>query len=309
MAKAREIPYHEPASNPHSWLAAVLLVRFDEVAGYAGDALETDNVEAIHDIRVATRRLRSVLRDFEGIIGELPDESLREDLSNLSDLLGAVRDEDVAIAALEQFSTEAANKKIRDGIEDLIAERREIRKTAFRDLHMLLSPKILKELRSRLGVALESTREQLGLFRSLTIIEAAREAITARSNDLFERGNVIYKPNKIKGLHKLRIAAKRLRYAIELFAACLGEAVVPFAADVKKLQDHLGETHDCDVWIKDLGERLKDKDRADTSLEAEAWLLSEFVKKRSKAYRAALKLWVKLERTGFAERLHASLVE
>lgn len=307
MAKAKEIPCDEPAGDPQCWLAEVLLARFDEAAGYAEDALNPDDIEGVHDMRVATRRLRSVFRDFEEIIDELPAKNLRKVLKKLSDSLGAVRDQDVAIAALEQFSTETDDEKIHGGIEKLIAEHRETRKKVFRDLNKTLSPKILKDLRSRLSASLKPTPKQRQLFSPLTVAEAGRKTITARTNDLFERGDVIYQPDKNKALHKMRIRAKRLRYAIELFAVCLGEPITPFAAEVAKLQDHLGEMHDCDIWIANLGERLKVDDSYDASRETEAWLLSEFVKKRSKKYRAALDLWVDWKQNEFADRLRVSL--
>lgn len=305
MAKAKQIACDERASEPQSWLADVLLVRFDEAAVYAADALKPDDVKGVHNMRVATRRLRSIVRDFEEIIDELPVKTLRKDLKKLSDFLGAVRDEDVAIAALEQFLTKAGNEKIHGGIENLIAERRQIRRKAFRDLSKTLLPKNLTELRSKLEGSLKPAQKQRDLFRPMTIAEAAREAINARSNDLFDRRSVIYQPNKNKALHKMRITAKRLRYAIELFAACLGEAIGPFARQVAKLQDHLGELHDCDIWIENLGQRLKATDS--DNLDAEAWLLSEFVKKRSKEYRAALDLWVEWQQNGFEKHLRASI--
>ena len=308
MAKAKQIVCDEPASDPQSWLAEVLLVRFDEAAGYAEDALNPDDIKGVHNMRVATRRLRSALRDFEEVIDVLA-KNLRKDLKKLSDSLGAVRDQDVAIAALEQFSTETDDEKIRLGIENLIAERREIRKKAFRDLNKTLSPKNLKDLRSKLSASLNPTLKQRQLFSPLTIAEAGRKAIIARSTDLFERGDVIYQPDRNNALHKMRITAKRLRYAIELFAACLGKEVVPFAREGAKLQGHLGELHDCDLWIEDLGERLKDRESGKNIREAEAWLLAEFVKKRSKEYRAALELWVEWEQTGFDKQLRASILE
>lgn len=308
MAKAKPIACDAPAADPQSWLAEVLLVRFDEVASYAADAVQPDGIKGVHDMRVATRRLRSVLGDFERIIDVLPSKNLRKDLKKFSDALGAVRDEDVAIAALEHYSEKTEDKRIHEGIDRLIEKRRDSRKKAFRDLTKTLSPESLKKLRSRLAVGIKAPPKQRKLFHPNNVSEAARETIIARANDLFEHGVVIFEPNKNKALHKLRLDAKRLRYAIELFAACLGDAVLPYAAEVAKLQGHLGEVHDCDLWIKTLAARLKDKEDNTDAHEAEAWLLSELVKKRSKEYRAALELWVEWEQVGFEKKL-AEVIE
>jgi len=55
----------------------------------------------------------------------------------------------------------------------------------------------------------------------------------------------------------VRILAKTLRYAIELFAFCGREDMGEIAKEVALMQTSLGEMHDCDVWIKSLGARLK----------------------------------------------------
>ena len=70
-----------------------------------------------------------------------------------------------------------------------------------------------------------------------------------------------YRPLDVKPLHKMRIAAKRLRYALELFDQCLGPEAVVFAKTVARLQTSLGELHDCDIWIETFGEQLEDAKR------------------------------------------------
>ena len=65
--------------------------------------------------------------------------------------------------------------------------------------------------------------------------------------DLLNLGESLYHPFQFKELHKMRIATKRLRYAVELFTACWGESMTPFAEEIAEMQSYLGEAHDCDV--------------------------------------------------------------
>jgi CHAD domain-containing protein len=118
-------------------------------------------------------------------------------------------------------------------------------------------------------------------------------------------GASVYEPFNIEKLHEMRIAAKRLRYAVELFTACWGDAVAPFAVEIAEMQSVLGEVHDCDVWLESLGVQMRERQANASDRQAAVWLLSEFIKNRTKNYRAALKLWSEWEANDFTKRMRA----
>jgi CHAD domain-containing protein len=91
----------------------------------------------------------------------------------------------------------------------------------------------------------------------------------------------------------MRIAAKRLRYAIELFQQCWGRPIATFAKRTALLQTALGDLHDCDVWIESFGNQITKarKEKHQENIKAFVWLLSHFVKLRTKHLRKALMLW------------------
>jgi hypothetical protein len=68
MAKAKEIAEIDCDANVLEWAAIVLHVRFGEVLEFRGAALHSENIKGVHDMRVATRRLRSALRDFAHLL-------------------------------------------------------------------------------------------------------------------------------------------------------------------------------------------------------------------------------------------------
>ena len=86
---------------------------------------------------------------------------------------------------------------------------------------------------------------------------------------------------------------------------------MPFAMDVSKMQSFLGDVHDCDVWITQFRDLLKTRRWKSPALEptyaAAVWLLSEFTRKRTKAYRSALRLWTEMDRTEMPRRLRGVL--
>src|SRR5260221_12844688 len=97
MAKAKQITFSKPPDDPQARLAGVLRIRFDEVLKYREAALDPALTAGVHDMRVAIRRIRSVIRDFREIADKFPLKDLRKTLKKLGDWLGAVRDADVLI--------------------------------------------------------------------------------------------------------------------------------------------------------------------------------------------------------------------
>jgi CHAD domain-containing protein len=310
MAKAKQVACPDRPSDPQKWLAELLRLRFDEVLNQRGAALDPANVDGVHDMRVATRRLRGALRDF----GELTDcpsiKRVRKGLKSLADELGAVRDHDVAIIALEKLKAESESSDVQNGIGLLIDERLVLRDEEYLDLMKVISVTSIEDLQQKFTSAVDKALGQRELFQPTSLQVAGRDVITNRLKDLLELGSSIYEPFNEKALHKLRIASKRLRYAIELFGTCWNGALDAFAEDISKLQSNLGEVHDCDAWIASLGKRLKGENgeaKNEASSDAEAWLLSEFVRKRSKEYREALELWSEWKATDFTVRLSAAI--
>jgi hypothetical protein len=76
-----------------------------------------------------------------------------------------------------------------------------------------------------------------------------RKIVEVRSGELRSFSPAVLDPRNVEALHDMRIAAKRLRYVLELHAPVFGAPAEQAAKRAKKLQDLLGEIHDCDVTI------------------------------------------------------------
>lgn len=123
MARARAIgglaaeqPYGEAA-------ARTVEVRAAELAEQSSSVLDVGDIERVHDLRVACRRLRAALEAFEPCFPTSLWRSTLEDVKRLADALGERRDRDVSIAALESLAAgmPAAD---RAGLGSLVAELR-----------------------------------------------------------------------------------------------------------------------------------------------------------------------------------------
>jgi CHAD domain-containing protein len=306
MAKAKEIAGLDCAAEAIDWAGEVLRVRFAEIVELRGAALNSEDIEGVHAMRVATRRLRSALRDFAFLLKKRPLKKAQKDLKRLADALGAARDEDVAILALENLREKAENEAVKNGIGRHIERRRARRETAQLDLMETLSVTAIEDLNARFNAALaEALQKKTKNQPAVSFNEAGSRVVSNSLREFCDLSASLYEPSNNPALHELRIAAKRLRYAVELFTACWGERIAPFAEEIAEMQSFLGEVHDCDVWIEDLGRALRASD--DAERQADFWLLSEFVKTRTKNYRAALALWAKWQENDFAERLRATV--
>ena len=333
MAQARLIPDLDCRVDALGGARRVLLGRLQEMIEFREQALDFSDPEGVHAMRVASRRLRSALRDFRSLLARRDVARLGGQSKVFADALGGVRDEDVAIIALEELAKDAP-AEIAPGLAALIAERQAHRDAARHTLTSALTPEALAKLErsfaERLSIGDEhdendhvhhdaKRRPTRQNFR-----EFGGERIRKQFARLSERAVSLYRPHDSEPLHDLRIEAKRLRYALELFGVCW-DGKLAFAADhVSDLQSALGELHDCDVWIEDLHDRLiaahghlrpsGDAGDQPTNSDDEAnrrlaciWLLDTFTKERTKNYRRALAIWSEWERTSFAARLGAAL--
>lgn len=119
MAKARPIP-GVGEDDPFAAVAAeVVAMRAAELAAETRDVLDTSDIERVHDMRVATRRLRAALEVFEPCFPRKRFKATLREVKALADALGERRDRDVTIAALGDYG-EAIALADRPGVRSLV---------------------------------------------------------------------------------------------------------------------------------------------------------------------------------------------
>src|SRR6476620_10173491 len=121
MAKPRAIP-DLTTDVPYGEAAARIVgVRAVELREHAQGVLDTGDIERVHDMRVATRRLRAALEIFEPCFPPEQFGQALRDVKRLADALGARRDRDVAIASLSAFNDQMPAPD-RRGVGSLLGE-------------------------------------------------------------------------------------------------------------------------------------------------------------------------------------------
>ncbi|MBA3514575.1 MAG: CHAD domain-containing protein [Pyrinomonadaceae bacterium] len=324
MARAKEILGIECDGTATEGVRLVLGPRFEEMFLLRKAALDFKDPEGVHDMRVASRRLRSALKDFAPHLRKAKIAAARKHLKEIADKLGVVRDYDVAIIALEKLQKKA-NSEISSGLQRIIDDQKTKLDPARKELVQTLNYKNLSRLKRDFRQAVEGATVHQAATNpptpdpnpksGPTYKVYARSTLLKRLKELEALSPSLYKPQEVKPLHDMRIAAKRLRYPMELFAACWGDQLEAFSRQVAQMQSSLGELHDCDLWIEHFGKRLSrlkkkaNSERATSQDERDAmiWLLSDFTRLRTKHFRAALALWHEWEEKDFCNRLTATL--
>jgi CHAD domain-containing protein len=157
VAKAREIRGLN-AEQPYAAVAArVVEVRAAEVAAHSAGVLEISDIERLHDMRVATRRLRAALEVFEPCFPRKRFKRVLREVKALADALGARRDPDVTIAELERFAAAVGGAE-RPGVELMIERMREHQREANAELAPYVAAERLTGLAERLGELIAAAR-------------------------------------------------------------------------------------------------------------------------------------------------------
>jgi CHAD domain-containing protein len=118
LAKARDIPGIVLETTFREAAASAIEVRAEEVFSFRDRALDTSDIEGVHDMRVATRRLRAVLEIFAVCFPKQLHRHALAEIKELADVLGERRDPDVMIDGLEDVAKRLAPGD-RSGIRSL----------------------------------------------------------------------------------------------------------------------------------------------------------------------------------------------
>jgi CHAD domain-containing protein len=167
VAKARPIPGLSE-DDPYAVAAArIVAVRSREVADHAAGVLDVSDIERVHDMRVATRRLRAALEVFEPCFPHKRFRAALREVKELADALGERRDRDVTIAGLEEFAA-AMGQADRAGISSLTDRLRDEQAEANEALVPYVSEERMAALSERLSELVADAARDIGGIGELT---------------------------------------------------------------------------------------------------------------------------------------------
>jgi CHAD domain-containing protein len=211
-----------------------------------------EDSEELHDMRVASRRLRAAMQIFKDAL-PVRSKRLCGELKWIAGVLGEVRDLDVQLGQFEAWISSAAPEdreplgELRGVLE---ARRTKERKAMLRALDSRRYARFVESYSAFLvrGPARRST------YARRAVLDVGPELIAKRYRKFRKAGDVIEKDSPSEEYHELRKRGKRLRYALEFLTKIYGKPAADLTKPLKSLQDILGDHQDAEVAVAHLRE-------------------------------------------------------
>jgi len=232
-------------------------------------AISGDDPHDIHQMRVATRRLRACLEATAPVYDRDIVTGLRKRLRKLAQALGAVRDQDVLLmrlvsdaearrnnedtklhTALEQIENQAEQNEFDQVIERVSTERNEAHAALIDALGRKRNARLLQDLNEFM---ISSEDDEAASDELPLLVRHFAGSAIWQQYEAVQRFESIITFASSEQLHELRIACKHLRYTLELFEPALGKEAADVIKRVKAMQEHLGNLHDTDVALTFFG--------------------------------------------------------
>jgi CHAD domain-containing protein len=233
----------------------IMLDELIDMLKHEGGSRSGDDIEDVHDMRVASRRIRSALRLLADYYKPKATRVYNRKLRRVARALGGVRDLDVMIEAFNTYvntalsgeALEEAQPHIAAIVEALDDDRRLARRELVHTLDRGEYKRFVAEFSTFLtteGAGAKTLTDEVTPVRVRhvlpTLIYSHLGAVRAFDPVIAE---AIASGDQTT-LHALRIEFKRLRYAVSMFSEVLGSQAANFIDELKAIQDHLGALQD-----------------------------------------------------------------
>ena len=210
------------------------------------------DVEGVHQMRVATRRLRADLRTFRPVLDREWSEPLRDEAKWLGRALGRVRDADVMLASMRERRDELPERD-RHGADRLVARLESDREAALATMQNVLDGRRYRLLLDALVEAAHEPRFADDTEPGEDATDVVPKLAAKPWKKLRKEVRQLDDDPADAELHQVRIRAKRARYASEAAAIAVGRQAEELADRLADLQDVLGELQDAVVaedWLR-----------------------------------------------------------
>jgi len=218
-----------------------------------------NNIEDIHDLRVASRRSQIALEIFRQFLPTKKIKGWEHSIRELAKSFGDARDLDVQLDFIRSFYQKNDDPIFKPGGRRLILRLNQRREKLQQQLHQILA-ELDKEhtLQKILDVFQTPSTETKAAFTSEpSLYQLSFNIINKRLDEFLFYEIYLPYPDHVKELHLMRIAAKRLRYTLEIFSSLYADHLEKPLDVSRCVQTNLGEIRDCDVWLNCLPNFLK----------------------------------------------------
>jgi CHAD domain-containing protein len=290
-----EVAQVKPRDPAVRAVAASLETALSRIRSIEGDA-RRGNVEGIHRLRTTTRRLRSELRAFRGLVEPGWIGPLEGEMKWLAGLLGDVRDLDVLMERFRKAAEDAGTDT--EALAPLFAELMARHARASRELRAALQGSRYRDLLAALQDAID--HPSLEVAACTPCRKALPPLAAAAWQRLKKCGRALRLDDPDEAFHEVRKRAKRARYTAEMVAPVLSGAAAKgarrFIRAATRVQDVLGEHQDAVVAGHELAGLLARHPHGSAFEEAARRVLDGQEEAARTAREAFFDAWAKLDR-------------
>lgn len=220
------------------------------------------DIEAVHDMRVATRRMRTALKVLARYYPPEWRDAIKEELRTTTNVLGVLRDLDVFKLKFDGYLQDHSPWKLKT-FKNLLQTWKFEHETAYRQVKGYLDGKTYRACVARIADYLNKFDRHLLEIPDEVLVERIDQLIPSMIYDLDKRVRVYDHPTymaTLDQLHRLRIQLKHFRYTLEYFESVLGRSTETFIPEIINLQDQLGDLHDADFALRFAEKEIDDSD-------------------------------------------------
>lgn len=249
----------DPGLTAAQYGYAVLRRHFATLIANEPGTRHGEDPEYLHDMRVASRRIRATMSAFDPYL-PVSLRRLRDEMGWLTRSLGEVRDLDVQLERLAEWRHQLPQVPPRalDALESLLLQQRE---RARKRMLAALNSRRASNLIDRFATALKNGPPRTNAAGRVPVTSVAPALLRKRHRRLTRAGKAISPASPPTDYHALRIQGKKLRYALEFFTPIYGKPAQELSQRVTALQDLLGLHQDADVAIEYLGDLARENAR------------------------------------------------
>ena len=215
---------------------------------------KSNDIEYIHKMRVASRRIRAALPLFVNCFPKKNYKKWLKEIKLVTRTLGSARDTDVQIAFLNKNLDGLKDETVKIAIEILLSKHIELRssmQTAIINiLDQLKTTHVIEDIQDYCQQVMQKASTVITSIDSNSTYIKAHSYISEKLGKFLVMEDCVHHENDIINHHKMRIRAKWLRYTIEVFSPQYDNELKEYISIMKNFQDLLGEMHDYDVWIE-----------------------------------------------------------
>ncbi len=266
---SKTVPLH-PDQTVSKALQKILSHTLEYLLQWEDTARSWENIEGVHQMRVAFRRMRSVLQVFRSAVPKDASREWAEEMRWLANQLGPARDLDVFI---EEGLGAVSGKLSLRGADALAAIAREHRQQAYVQVNEMLDGDRYATFKRRFPQWVEregwrptEAGDKTSAKLDAPVIPFARRLLDKQERLVLKAGSHVDR-DSAEEMHELRIRCKKLRYATEFFQP-LFPGMNAYIEHMKGLQDLLGVMNDIAVMAHILDELLGDDPAAETAMYA-----------------------------------------